>query len=133
MGATINTNVTDYSSAIKAEIERDVSRLIDQCWDQIKQFEADDWWLDEDRNSIEAKVVRLGALVNTHHGKDLYQDGDRICGVPVRIDRDWVKTIFVSMGDIEFATESWTNDDGEERAVPRKVYETKRIEASTTW
>lgn len=132
MRVTTNTNVTDYSSAIRAEIERDVSRLIERCWNQIKQFEADDWWLNQDRGSIVPVVVWIGALVNTHHGKDLYKDGDKICGVPVRIDRSYVRTITVSMGDIEFATESWADDDDDDR-ITHDVYETKRIEASMEW
>lgn len=132
MRVTTNTNVTDYSSAIRAEIERDVARLIDQCWDKIKQFEADDWWLNQDEESVGPLVVRLGALVNTHHGKDLYKDGDKICGVQAHIDRDYFRTITVSMGDIEFVTESWIDEDDDSRAT-HDIFETKRIEASTEW
>ncbi len=39
--------------------------------------------------------VRLGYMVNSHHGQALYQEGDKVAGLTVQLDRQDRRTIRV--------------------------------------
>ncbi len=61
----------DYSSTIRAQIEREVIR----ARDRIEETYA------------RAIRVDIGYITNSHRGQPLFRDGERLDGLPVRIDR----------------------------------------------
>ena len=67
--------LTDYSAAIRVEIEELVLRLM--------------------RGGKPYSRVTVGYMLNTHHGEPLYQNGDFINGLPVTIDRTNTRTVRV--------------------------------------
>jgi hypothetical protein len=69
----------DYSATIRAEIEREVRNLTP---------------------AYGASQVFLGYMVNTHHGRALYQEGDKIDGMPVTIDTRDRRTIRVGVRSV---------------------------------
>ena len=72
--------LTDYSTEIRAQIERDVGRL----------------GLALSYRGFAPTTVHIGYTVNSHHGQPLFKDGDEIAGLRVQIDPFRVHTIRVS-------------------------------------
>lgn len=119
--------LTDYSAEIKAEIERDVKVLIERL-----AFKEDDGW--EPVNRVDAQYIELGALINLHHGRDLYAEGDHICGVPVRIDRDQPRTIRVGADDVLYWTEVWEDaEDPEGKGGYEEIEEKRDVYVEIRW
>lgn len=95
----------DYSSTIRAQIEREVAAL---------QREL----------RHKAQYVELGYLVNTHHGKALFETGDRVGGLPMRIDRTLPRTIRVCADNVRFTEDvDDTDEDGRRVKGEREWYE----------
>ena len=88
--------LTDYSAIIREEIERTVK-------DMRKEFDkrrAYPVHRDVFLPFTDAKGVKLGHLINTHHGLPLYKNGDTIDGLPVTIDNSLSRIIKVYAEDV---------------------------------
>ncbi len=79
----------DYSSTIRAQIEREV--------EQTKTL------IERNPPYARAGSVSIGYVANSHHGLPLFKDGDRLAEVPVRIDRHNVAclTVHSTQGDVK--------------------------------
>ncbi len=126
MGCMPTDTLTDYSATIRAQIERDVARLVAELKGQLRDPEcAEDW---EDLTPY----IELGSLVNTHHGLDLYQRGDLIMGMVVRVGDAPARTIRLCADKVAFVREEAESDeDGE--ATTREVDEERDLCAETRW
>ena len=89
------TTLTDYSATIRAEIEREVRAL-----KRALNAEMGGW-------NYFRPHVSLGYLVNTHHGRPLYQEGDHIAGLRVSIDRMLGRTIRVMVDQNIYEQATW--------------------------
>lgn len=63
----------DYTRQIRAQIQGDIERLVDTLPQVV-----DSWY-------IIPRYVTLGYVVNSHHGRPLFNAGDTIDDLPVRI------------------------------------------------
>ncbi len=70
----------DYSSTIRAQIEREVA--------QAKTCIEGGW-------HHRAKSVAIDYVINSHHGIPLFRTGDTIAGLPVTIATNEARTIRV--------------------------------------
>lgn len=83
--ATIDSPLLiDFSAQIKAQIEREVRKLKERL--EARYYSG---------NLVKAEYVLLGYTLYLHRGKELYQSGETIGGLPVRIDRSESRSILV--------------------------------------
>lgn len=102
--------LTDFSSTIRAEIEREVSRLIKEVKGHRHVIDGIEC---SPHSPVIPECIELGYIVNSHHGQALYSTGDRICGVVVDVDtRHYPRSISVVTRDVVFYGEEW-NEDGD--------------------
>ncbi len=73
----------DYSSQIRADIEREVKTL-KAALENKNRYMTETTCVDP-KAEIRADRVVLGYLVNTHHGLAIYKDGDKIDGTSIVI------------------------------------------------
>lgn len=118
--------LVDYSPTIRAEIEREVERLKTRL-ENVEDFDGD--WV---RVGVVAQYVEMGHLVNTHHGKILYSEGDLICGLPVRLGRCLSRTIRVCADNVQFIEEVDDFDEDGEPCTHECTY-TRDLSEETTW
>ncbi len=91
----LTETLTDFSATIRAEIERDITNL-------------------KVALRHKAQYIKLGYLVNSHHGRALYSEGDTIGGTPLTIDRTSARTIEVGANNIRHVeTVTSTDADGD--------------------
>ncbi len=67
--------IKDYSTEIRAQIEREVVSMLPRYGMPIH--------------------ANIGYMVNSHHGNALFQEGDRVGGLLVHVDREWSHCIRV--------------------------------------
>ncbi len=114
--------LTDFSAAIRAQIEAEVGRLITAI--QYAEYHLGETTLYPE-HAIVPTEVELGYMINCHHGRALYQEGDTICGLRVKAthgkwnDND-TRTITITVPNVEFGGEQWDEEKG------------KLVEVSTT-
>lgn len=123
-----------FTSQIRAEIEHDVKELIVRLKGQygVEYMPT---------SPIEPDYILIGYLINTHRGRSLYQDGDMIAGVPVRVDRTAPRTITACAEGVEFEYEEEVRDEkannDEDRDgdvwVTKTRYATEDLRESVTW
>ena len=117
-----------YTAQIRAEIERDVRELVNRLKGRygIEYMPT---------LPIHPDYILLGHLINTHRGRSLYQEGDRIEEVPVKICRDAPRTITVCADNVEFEYEDEVKDEDEGGDVWRTKtrYTTENLRESSTW
>ena len=146
MDAVVNTNVTklstilagvsfdmepryltDYSSQIRTQIEKAVKELKDKL---ENGGYSDDYYPVQD---VIAEYVRVGYIINSHHGEGLFSEGDMIEGIPVKLDRSSLRSMAVCVDDVEFESESEEDDDGEIHSVTKTSYFRENLSESVTW
>lgn len=115
----------DYSSTIRGEIEVDVKRLLGVMANG-GGVRTDGWYEDE---PIIVRSIHIGYVMNLHRGHDLFSDGDTLCGLPVVIDREYPRRLWLDAGEVGCSREEWDNE-AEEMV---DAYELRRPEASITW
>lgn len=111
-----DTTLTDYSQQIRSELEAVVKSLIERMVRAPESALGEGWKAMEKPRPI---CVRLGSILNSHHGYDLYGYGDEIDGIPVQIDRNNPWTITVETDSIEFERE--VIDDSSDSGWSRKT------------
>ncbi len=108
MAILSNSNI-DYSSVIRKEIEDAVKELIFA----VENFAWGDEW--EPANPIVADYIELGYIVNLHKGKDLYKNDDLICGLPVTISSENIRSITVGVEEeVIMEREVWCDEEDSE-------------------
>lgn len=89
----------DYAPTIRAEIEEAVARLKRRLEgttsDGIGYVDGE----------VKAQYVELGWQVNTHKGRDVYREGETICGLPVSIGGVPARTVRVGADAVPMAEE----------------------------
>lgn len=75
MSSKENSDRPDYTPQIRQEVEETVKNLLLR-YSGYGQF------------SRKPEYVELGYLVATHAGKDVFKEGDRVLGIPVKIGRN---------------------------------------------
>ena len=76
----MSPQLTDYTSQIRAQIESDVREL-------KKRLLVEDCAV--------ADELRVGYLVNCHHGRPVFEEGEEIAGLRLTTDRYQMRTITV--------------------------------------
>jgi len=124
--------LTDHSAAIRAEMEADVRQLIQEVRRQPRDWFNDHDWEVIGSNPEPCRVI-LGYTVAMHRGRDLYQNGDIICGLPVVIDQYASREIRVESDDVEVVREVEVDDEDGGGYSLQHEGDTRRAEASTIW
>ncbi len=124
-GMTSPDTLTDHSATIRAEIAAEVLRLKEAL---DHEMDAEDCEGTDNQPSVE-----LGYLVNTHRGHPLYQQGDYIAGMPVRLDRTPTRVIAVVINEVGFIEEREVWDDDDEEWVTREVTVYRDLRKQATW
>jgi hypothetical protein len=121
-----------YEAQIRAEIEREVGVLVDRL---KRRYSADYMPVEP----IEPDYVEIGYAINLHRGKELFREGDRIGGVPVRIIRYNPRLIAACADKVEFTWEEEVqdeddvDDDGRLRWVTKTRSDTEDLREEATW
>lgn len=103
----------DYTATIRAQIEREVAGLARDL-------------------PHKPQYVEVGYLLNAHHGKALFESGDTVAGVPVRIDRSLPRTIRVCADNIRHAETTEAIEEGETYGRRERVWYEDHF-AQATW
>ena len=85
---------------------------------------------------VRAEYVTIGYLINMHHGRDLFSEGDFVDGLRVTIDRNNPRTITVGVDKVEFMWEEeieTCDEDGNIEYTTKVRYQTEDIVESATW
>ena len=108
----------DYSSTIRAEIEREVEDLKRAIGHGHQRWlgGGGGWSTDY----IQAQYVGVGSLINLHHGRPVLSAGDMVAGLPVRINTLWPRSIAVRADDVEFTR---VDEEGLEETYRRDLVE----------
>lgn len=125
--ASPSSVLPDYSTSIRAQIEETVKRLEG---DMENKGYSDDYHPVYD---VSAQYVMVGYIINTHHGYPIYGEGDMVCGLPVRLDRNHPRSITVCADDVEFESESEEVDYGKTGYVTRVRYFRENLSETATW
>ncbi len=115
----------DYSSTIRAQLEREVQGLRFAMEREGNYIDHYEWPLDD----VVAQYVRVGYLNALHHGQSVINEGDMLGGLPVRIDRYNSRTISVGADNVCFARDYDADED--EPSEYETIY--KNLVKQTTW
>ncbi len=129
---TTTAQPPEYSSQIRREIERDVARLIEA----VKGYSPEGGWETVYDNQPVPEYILLGYMINMHRGYSLYEEGDLIHGLPVRIVHYTPRTISVCADEIEFEREVWDDsgiETGDEKPGYYTEFESRNVVRSIVW
>lgn len=130
MPASPSSVLPDYRPVIRAQIEEAVKELKDRL--ENKGY-SDDYYPTDD---VVAEYVLVGYLINTCHGEGVFNEGDMIEGVPVRLDRSHIRSITVCADDVEFESESEVEEEdenGEIGYVTKTRHFRENLSETATW
>lgn len=121
-----------YTEQIRSEITATVLALKHKL--ENKRY-AEGYAPTAPTSPVHAEYVRLGYLINSHHGEDIFGGDQTLCGLRVEIDLHCPRLIAVGVREVEFKREEEVRKQeyGETVYYTETHYENKDLVEQTTW